>query len=84
MQIFLGFVTSLLLYSSFAVTVLFLLFGLNLLVIAFCDQDVVARLGKAGSTFSAIDRLWKSKIIGRTLKGKIFNNNVKAVLTLCI
>ena len=46
------------------------------------DQDVEARLGKARSTFQAMDRLRKSKIIGRTTKVKIFNCNMKAVL-LC-
>jgi len=44
------------------------------------EQDVEARLGKARSTFKAMDKLWKSKIIGRATKIKIFNSNVKAVL----
>jgi len=44
------------------------------------EQDVEARLGKARSTFKARDKLSKSKIIGRAMKIKIFNSNVKAVL----
>ena len=44
------------------------------------EQDVEARLGKARSTFRSMDKLWKSKIIGRTTKVRIFNSNVKAIL----
>ena len=45
------------------------------------DQDGDARLRKARSTFSTMDRLWKSKIItGRATKVNIFNSNVKVVL----
>jgi len=40
-------------------------------------QDAQARLGKARSIFRAMDQLWKSKIIGRATKVKIFNSNVK-------
>ena len=34
-------------------------------------QDTDARLGKARSTFKAMDKLWKSKIIGRATKIKM-------------
>ncbi len=44
------------------------------------DQDVEARFGKARSVFRTMDKLWKSKIIGRTTKVKIFNSSVKSVL----
>jgi len=44
------------------------------------EQDVEGRLGKARSTIKAMDKLWKSKIIGRATKIKMFNSNVKAVL----
>jgi len=44
------------------------------------EQNVDARLGKARSTFKSMDELWKSKIIGKTTKIKMFNSNVKAVL----
>ena len=42
------------------------------------EQYVEARLGKARSTFKAMDKLWKSKMIGRATKIKIFNSHVKA------
>jgi len=44
------------------------------------EQDVEAIQKKARSTFKAMDKLWKSKEIGRATKIKIFNSNVKAVL----
>ena len=44
------------------------------------DLDAEARRGKARSTFWAMDRPWKSTIISRATKVKIFNSNVKAVL----
>jgi len=44
------------------------------------DQDVESRLGKARSVFEATNKLWKSKIIGRTMKVKVFTSNVNAVL----
>jgi len=44
------------------------------------DRDVEARLGKARGAFQSMDRLWRSKIIGRAAKIKIFNSSVKAVL----
>jgi len=37
-------------------------------------------LGKARTVFSATDKLWKSKIIGKATKIRIFNSDVKAVL----
>ena len=45
------------------------------------NQDVKDRLGKPKSTLSPVDvdRLWKSKIIGRIMKVKIYCS-VKAVL----
>ena len=43
-------------------------------------QDVEARLGKARTDYRAVDKLSKSKIIGRTTNVKIFNSNIKAVL----
>jgi len=44
------------------------------------DQDFEARLGKARSTFRSMDKYWKSEIIRRTTKVKIFNSSVKAIL----
>ena len=44
------------------------------------EQDVEARLGKDITVYRAMDKLWKSKIIGRATQVKIFNSNVKAVL----
>jgi len=38
------------------------------------EQDVEARLGKARTVYRAMDKLWKSKIIGRATKVKIFNS----------
>ena len=40
------------------------------------DQDVEARFGKARSAFWAMDNLWKSEIIGKVTKVKIFNSNM--------
>jgi len=39
------------------------------------DQDINARLGKSRSTLLAMDRLWKSKIIG---KEHTVNSKMKA------
>jgi len=36
------------------------------------------RLGKARTVVRAIDKLWKSKIMGRATKIGIFNTNVNA------
>ena len=44
------------------------------------EEDVKARLGKASVAFHMLDKLWKSKIISRHTKLKIFNSNVKSVL----
>ena len=44
------------------------------------EQDVEARLGKARTVYRAIDKWWKTKIIGRAAKVTIFNSIVKAVL----
>ena len=44
------------------------------------EEDVKARLGKARVAFYMLDKLWKSKIISRHTKLKIFNSNVKSVL----
>ena len=40
------------------------------------EEDVKARLGKARVAFHMLDKLWKSKIISRPTKLKIFNSNV--------
>ena len=41
------------------------------------EEDVKARLWKARVAFHMLDKLWKSKIISRHTKLKIFNSNVK-------
>jgi len=41
------------------------------------DQDVEARLGKAGLAFRAMDKLWTLQIFGRATKVKMFNSSVK-------
>ena len=46
------------------------------------EQDVEGRLGKARSTIKAMDKLWKSKIIGRATTIKIFNSNVKQLSSM--
>jgi len=46
------------------------------------EQDVEVRLGKARLTFKAMDKLWKSKIIGRATTIKIFNSNVKQLSSM--
>ena len=50
------------------------------------EQDDEARLGKTyRSTFRAVDKLWKSQIIGKETKVKISNSNdCEDNLTLCI
>jgi len=44
------------------------------------EEDAEDRLGEARTVHGATDKLWKSEIIGRATKVKIFNSNLKAVL----
>ena len=44
------------------------------------DEDVLARTGKARSTFNTLASVWRSREITTTTKIRIFNSNVKSVL----
>mgnify|MGYP001794635880 CR=1 FL=1 len=44
------------------------------------DNDVTARIGKARTAFQNLNNIWRSNLIRRKTKIKIFNSNVKAVL----
>ena len=44
------------------------------------DADVKARIGKARGAFIQLRNIWKSGVIGKRTKIRIFNSNVKSVL----
>ena len=44
--------------------------------------DVITRISKTRATFHILRNVWKSRIIGKTTKMRLFNTNVKSVL-LC-
>ena len=44
------------------------------------EEDIKARLGKARIAFRMLDNIWKSKVISRHTKIRLFNSNVKTVL----
>jgi len=44
------------------------------------EQDIEAKLGKARTVYRAVDKWWKSKVIGRATKVKMFSSNIKAIL----
>ena len=44
------------------------------------EEDIKARLGKARIAFRMLDNIWKSKVISRHTKIRLFNTNVKTVL----
>ena len=44
------------------------------------DRDIQVRIGKARTAFTILRPVWKSKIISRKTKLRIFNTNVKSVL----
>ena len=44
------------------------------------DRDILARIGKARTDFAILRRVWRSKVISRKTKLRIFNTNVKSVL----
>ena len=44
------------------------------------EADVKTRIGKARTAFHILRNVWKSRIIGKTTKIRLFNTNVKSVL----
>ncbi|KAF0026068.1 hypothetical protein F2P81_020805 [Scophthalmus maximus] len=44
------------------------------------EEDVKARIGKAGAAFNILTKIWKTKNISLKTKLKIYNSNVKSVL----
>ena len=44
------------------------------------EADVKSRIGKARAAFHILRNVWKSKVIGKTTKIRLFNTNVKSVL----
>ena len=44
------------------------------------DQDIRVRIGKARTAFTILTPVWRSKVISRKTKLRIFNTNVKSVL----
>ena len=44
------------------------------------EADVKTRIGKTRATFHILRNVWKSRIIGKTTKIRLFNTNVKSVL----
>ena len=44
------------------------------------DRDILARIGKARTAFAILRPVWRSKVIPRKAKLRIFNTNVKSVL----
>ena len=44
------------------------------------DRDIQVRVGKARTAFTILTPVWKSKVISRKTKLRIFNTNVKSVL----
>lgn len=49
-------------------------------IIGGTDQNVEARLGKAMSIVTGLDKLWKSKAVGRVAEVKMCNLNMNEVL----
>ena len=48
------------------------------------DANVKTRISKAGLAFHILRNVWKSRIVGKTTKIRMFNINVKSVLLHCI
>ena len=44
------------------------------------DQDIRVRIGKARTAFTILIPVWRSKVISRKTKLRIFNTNIKSVL----
>ena len=44
------------------------------------EADVKTRIGKASAVFHILRNVWKSRVIGKTTKIRLFNTNVKSVL----
>ncbi|KAL9978171.1 hypothetical protein ACROYT_G015662 [Oculina patagonica] len=44
------------------------------------DQDIRVRIGKARTAFTILTPVWRSKVISRKTKLRLFNTNVKSVL----
>jgi len=44
------------------------------------EQDIQVRIGKARTAFAILTPVWRSKVIPRKTKLRIFNTNVKSVL----
>ena len=44
------------------------------------EQDIKARIGKARTAFSLLNKLWRSREISTRTKVRLFNTNVKSVL----
>ena len=44
------------------------------------DWDILARIGKARTAFAILRPVWRSQVISRKTKLRIFNTNVKSVL----
>ena len=44
------------------------------------EADVKTRIGKARAAFHILRNVWKSMVIGKTTKIRLFNTNVKSVL----
>ena len=44
------------------------------------EADVKTRISKARATFHIVRNVWKSRLIGKTTKIRLFNTNVKSVL----
>ena len=58
----------------------FTYFGSNISKDGGSDRDIVARIGKAGTAFAILGPVWRSKVISRKTKLRIFNTNVKPAL----
>jgi len=43
------------------------------------EEDMNARLGKARGVFKAMEKVWRSKVLPRRTKVKLFNSNVKII-----
>ena len=44
------------------------------------EADVKTRISKARAAFHILRKVWKSRVIGKTTKIRLFNTNVKSVL----
>ena len=44
------------------------------------EADVKSRISKARAAFHILRNVWKSRVIGKTTKMRLFNTNVKSVL----